>query len=196
MMSPCLTSTPGLIESGISERCEYDVSKPSCWMRMWLPKPETGPAISILPSAAARTGEPIGAPKSIPACSRRMCRIGWNRIPNSDVTGAPLIGARMPPTLAAPLLPRLSTRRARPRLGRRRLALRLGIEAAEPPVAFLERIAVDVERAAVQADIDDPARRSRLVAKVALEEDADGLVGLKRRLQVGRVRRQAGSPRG
>ena len=29
-------------------------------------------------------------------------------MPNSDVTGAPLIGARMPLTLVAPLLPRLS----------------------------------------------------------------------------------------
>ena len=110
--------------------------------------------------------------------------MGWNRIPKSEVTGAPLIGARMPPTLAAPLLPRLSTR-LWPRLGHWRFALRPRIEAAEPAVALLERIAVDVEGASVQADVDDPARRFRLVAEVALEEDADRLVGLQRRLQVG-----------
>ncbi len=46
-------------------------------------------------------------------------------------------------------------------------------------------MAVDVEGAPVQADVDDPARRFRLVAKVPIEEDPDGLVGLKRRHQIG-----------
>ena len=46
-------------------------------------------------------------------------------------------------------------------------------------------MAVDVEGTPAQADVDDPARRFRLVAEVAHEQDPDGLVGLKRCLQIG-----------
>ena len=32
-----------------------------------------------------------------------MCKIGWNRMPNSEVIGAPRIGGSRPPAAAAPL---------------------------------------------------------------------------------------------
>ncbi len=67
-------------------------------------------------------------------------------MPNSEVTGAPLIGARMPPTLTAPLSPRLGGK------GGRGVAL--------PPLGSKQRNSpsVDFEGVTVESARADPAR--------------------------------------
>src|SRR6185312_7236252 len=62
---------------------------------------------------------------------------------------------------------------------------RLRIEATKGAVTPLERIAIDSDRASVQADVDDVAARFGLIAELGLEQNAQGLVGLHRRAQVG-----------
>ena len=97
--------------------------------------------------------------------------------------GAPLIGARIPPTLVAPLLP--NDDGVGFDFSAASLAARLRIKATKGAVASLERVAIDGEGVSVQADIDHLAARSGLVSEFWLEQNAQGLVGLQRRAQVG-----------
>ena len=98
--------------------------------------------------------------------------------------GAPRIGVRMPPTLVAPLLPRDDGANLDLGSPPPELAARLRIKATKGAVASFERVAIDSDRAATQADIHNLAVCSRFVPKLGLEQNAQSLVGLQRRAQI------------